>query len=194
MVRTNFYDRLSEKRLAAEALARQQAEDAANAPAPIIEPEPVPVLPLEPGRNELKIAGLALLMPQGFSFRDTDTTFEKDGHPVTLSAKCRPAPEGLTLQRSAELYLDNLRQRHADLTVVRQSDCLLAGNPAIALDYACMAGQERRHGRAITAIIESANGHERQWFSLSTVIDPDLPALAGWLIDFDHMLSDIAAS
>ncbi|WP_342655418.1 hypothetical protein [Pseudomonas sp. F3-2] len=193
MARTSIYDRISEKRLAAEALARQQAEEAANAPAVVIEPEPVPVLPLQPARNELKVAGLALLMPQGFNFRDIDTTLERDGHPVTFGAKRRPAPEGLTLQRSADIYVDNLRKYHPDITIVRQSDCLLAGNPAISVDYIFAANQERRHGRAISAIIDSANGSERQWFSVSTVINPDLPALASWLIDFDEMLSDIVA-
>jgi hypothetical protein len=193
MARTSIYDRISEKRLAAEALARQQAEEAANAPALVIEPEPVPVLPLQPARNELKVAGLALLMPQGFNFRDIDTTLEKDGHPVTFSAKRRPAPEGLTLQRSAELYVDNLRKHHPDITIVRQSACLLAGSPAISLDYVFTAGQERRHGRATSAIIDLSNGNERQWFSVSTVINPDLPALAAWLIDFDDMLANIKA-
>lgn len=193
MARTSIYDRISEKRLAAEALARQQAEEAANAPAVVIEPEPVPVLPLQPARNELKVAGLALLMPPGFNFRDIDTTLERDGHPVTFGAKRRPAPEGLTLQRSADLYVDNLRKYHPDITIVRQSDCLLAGNPAISVDYIFAANQERRHGRAISAIIDSANGSERQWFSVSTVINPDLPALAAWLIDFDDMLANIKA-
>lgn len=193
MARTSIYDRISEKRLAAEALARQQAEEAANAPALVIEPEPVPVLSLQPARNELKVAGLALLMPQGFNFRDIDTTLEKDGHPVTFSAKRRPAPEGLTLQRSAELYVGNLRKHHPDVTIVRQRDCLLAGSPAISVDYVFTADQERRHGRATSAIIDPVNGSERQWFSVSTVINPDLPALASWLIDFDDMLSDIVA-
>nr|GFD51359.1 hypothetical protein [Tanacetum cinerariifolium] len=55
------------------------------------------------------------------------------------------------------------------------------------------AGQERRHGRATSAIIDLSNGNERQWFSVSTVINPDLPALAAWLIDFDDMLANIKA-
>jgi hypothetical protein len=191
--RTSMYDRISEKRLAAEALARQQAEEAANAQVMVIEPEPEPLLPLQPSRNQLKIAGLVLLMPHVLTFRDLDMTLDREGQPVTFSAKRRPAPEGLTLQRSAELYVDNLRKHHGDVTVVRQSDCLLAGNPAISLDYAFMAGEERRHGRATSAIIAAAHGNDRQWFSVSTVINPEHAALASWLIEFDEMLENIAA-
>jgi hypothetical protein len=191
--RTSMYDRISEKRLAAEALARQQAEEAASAPVIVIEPEPSPPVPLQPSRNELKIAGLALLMPHALTFRDLDITLDRDGQPVTFSAKRRPAPEGLTLQRSAELYVDNLRKHHGDVTVVRQSDCLLASSPAISLDYAFMAGEERRHGRATSAIIAPAQGNERQWFSVSTVINPEHAELASWLIEFDEMLENIAA-
>lgn len=191
--RTSMYDRISEKRLAAEALAREEAEQAAAVAAIAITHEPAPVLALEPSRNELKIAGLALVMPHLLAFRDLDMTLEREGHPVTFSAKRRPAPEGLTLQRSTELYVDNLRKHHSDVTVVRQNDCLLAGSPAVSLDYAFKVGQERRHGRATSAIIAPANGNERQWFSVSTVINPDQPAFANWLIEFDEMLGRIAA-
>lgn len=191
--RTSMYDRISEKRLAAEALAREEAEEAARAPSIFIEPEPAPVIPLQPSRNELKIAGLALLMPHALTFRDLDMTLDREGQPVTFSAKRRPAPEGLTLQRSAELYVDNLRKHHGEVTVVRQTDCLLAGSPAVSLDYTFMAGDERRHGRATSAIIAPAQGNERQWFSVSTVINPEHAALASWLIDFDEMLDNIVA-
>jgi hypothetical protein len=193
MTRTSFYDRISEIREAAEAFARQQAEEAANAATLVVEPEPAPVVPLQLARNELKIAGLALLMPQGFNFRDIDTTLERDGHPVTFSAKRRPAPEGLTLQRAAELYVDNLRKHHPDVTIVRQSDSLLAGSAAISLDYVFSTGQQRQHGRATSAILDQASGGERQWFSVSTLIDPDNAELAGWLIEFDEMLGNITA-
>lgn len=191
--RTSMYDRISEKRLAAEALAREEAEQAAAVAAIAITHEPAPVLPLQPSRNELKIAGLALVMPHLLAFRDLDMTLEREGYPVTFSAKRRPAPEGLTLQRSTVLYVDNLRKHHSDVTVVRQNDCLLAGSPAVSLDYAFKVGQERRHGRATSAIIAPANGNERQWFSVSTVINPDQPAFANWLIEFDEMLGSIAA-
>ncbi|WP_223595964.1 hypothetical protein [Pseudomonas sp. A-R-19] len=193
MVRTSIYDRISEKRLAAEALARQQLQEAAEASLAVIEPEPVAVLPLQLTRNELKVAGLNLVMPQGFNFRDIDTTLEKHGHPVTFSVKRRPAPEGLTLQRSLQLYVENLRKNHPDVTIVRQSDCLLAGSPAITLDYIFTAGQERRHGRATSAVIHPGDGNERQWLSISTMINPAHAELADWLIEFETMLENISA-
>lgn len=193
MVRTSIYDRISEKRLAAEALARQEAELAANAPAAVVEPEPAPIIALQLTRNELKLAGLEIQMPQGFNFRDTDITLNKDGYPVKFSAKRRPAPDGLTLQRSTELYLDNLRKHHPDVTVVRQAECLLAGSPATSLDYVFNVGEERRHGRSISAIIEPVNGSERQWFNVSTMINPAHAALADWLTEFDAMLENIVA-
>ena len=194
MVRTSIYDRISEKRLAAETLARQQLQEAAEASPAVIEPEPVAVLPLQLARNELKVAGLNLVMPQGFNFRDIDTTLEKHGHPVTFCAKRRPAPDELTLQRSVELYVENLRKNYPDVTIVRQSDRLLAGSPAIALDYIFTAGQERRHGRATSALINAVDGNERQWFSISTIINPAHAELADWLIEFDAMLDAIAAN
>ncbi|MNU43586.1 hypothetical protein D3C71_323760 [compost metagenome] len=192
MVRTSIYDRISEKRLAAETLARQQLQEAAEASPAVIEPEPVAVVPLQLTRNELKVAGLNLVMPQGFNFRDIDTTLEKHGHPVTFSAKRRPAPEGLTLQRSVQLYVENLRKNHPDVTIVRQSDCLLAGSPAITLDYIFTAGQERRHGRATSAVIQPGHGNERQWLSMSTMINPAHAELADWLIEFETMLENIS--
>ncbi|QJI45467.1 hypothetical protein HKK52_32400 [Pseudomonas sp. ADAK2] len=194
MVRTSIYDRISEKRLAAEALARLQLQEAVDAPPAVIEPEPVEVVSLQLARNELTVAGLNLVMPQGLNFRDINTTLEKHGHPVTFSVKRRPAPEGLTLQRSVELYVENLRKNHSDVTIVRQSNRLLAGSPAIALDYVFTAGQERRHGRATSAVINSVDGNERQWFSISTMINPAHAELADWLIDFDAMLDAIAGN
>ncbi|ANJ55716.1 hypothetical protein [Pseudomonas silesiensis] len=193
MVRTSIYDRISEKRLAAEALARQLQQQAADAPPAVIEPEPIVKVPLQLARNGLTVAGLNLLIPDGFNFRDIDTTLEKYGHPVTFGAKRRPAPEGLTLRRAVELYVEKLRQDHPDVTIVRQSDGVLAGHRAIALDYIFTAGQERRHGRAMSAVIESDNGNERQCFSISTMINPAHAELADWLIEFDAMLESVSA-
>ncbi|MFZ0155542.1 hypothetical protein [Pseudomonas sp.] len=195
MARTSIYDRISEKRLAAEALARQQADQAALEP-PASEHAQLPAAPglaLEPGHNALKIAGLNLLIPQGFNFRDIDTTLEVSGHPVTLSARRRPAPEGLNLQHALELYVSKLRQRHPDITLVRRAECQLVGHPAIALDYLYSFEQERRHGRAVCTLIAAVKGNEHQWFSLATVINPDHARLADWLIEFDAMLADINA-
>lgn len=76
---------------------------------------------------------------------------------------------------------------------MRQAEALLAGHPAISLDYQFNAGQERRHGRAVCMIIASADGNKRQWLNVSTVINPDQSQLADWLIAFDAMLAGVTA-
>ncbi len=190
---TSIYDRISQKREAAEALARQQAEqDRAAAEALSSLPEPVPVLPLQVERNALRIAGLNLSMPTGFSFRDIETTLEFAGCEVTFSARRRAAPEGLDLLKAVDLYVKNLRACHAEMTLVRQDDRLLAGHRAIALDYWFPVAQQRRHGRTVCAMITSDDG-PRQWLEMSTHIDPSQAQLADWLIEFDAMLAGMTA-
>jgi len=196
MVRANIYDRLSQKREAAEALAREQAEQARIAAETAVEVTAVPappVLALNTEQNALRIAGLNLLMPQGFAFRDFDTTLEFAECQVQLSARRRIAPEGLELPQAVELFTRKLRERHPDMDVVRQAETLLAGHPAISLDYQFDAGQERRHGRAVCSIIVSADGNARQWLSFSTLIDPAKSKLGDWLIEFDAMLAGMTA-
>ena len=194
MARPSIYDRISQKREAAEALARQQAEQQQVAVESLNEvAAPPPLLALDVQQNALKIAGLDLLMPQGFSFRDIDTTLEIAGCEVSFSACRRPAPQGLELTTAVERYVKKLREQHPETTIVREAEALLAGHCAISLDFLFSAGQERRHGRAVCTIIASADGSERQWLSLSTVIDPDQSRLADWLIAFDAMLAGMTA-
>ncbi|MGN2434016.1 hypothetical protein [Pseudomonas syringae] len=192
MDRPSLYDRISAKRLADEALAREEALRAANAPPIVPEPEPVPVLPLQLTCNEITIAGLKLVMPQRVNFQEASITLEKDGHPVTLSIARRPVRDDLTLDRYTELYVADLRKTHPDIDILRQRDCLLAGNAAVALDYVLSAGRDLRHGRAINAITAAENG-DKQWLCISTMIDPDTAELADWLIDFDAVLDAIVA-
>lgn len=194
MIRENIYDRLSQRREAAEALARQQAEEARIAAESATEvAPPPPALVVNAELNALRIAGLNLLMPQGFAFRDIETTLEVADCQVHFAARRRAAPEGIELTKAVELFATQLRERHPDMTLVRQNASALAGHPAISLDYQYNAGQERRHGRAVCAIIVSADGNERQWLNVSTVIDPDKTQLAGWLIEFDAMLAGMTA-
>lgn len=127
------------------------------------------------------------------NFRDIETTLEFSGCHVQFSARRRPAPEGLEIDNAVELFIKKLRERHAELTLVRQAEALLAGHPAISLDYQFNAGQERRHGRAVCMIIASADGNKRQWLNVSTVINPDQSQLADWLIAFDAMLAGVTA-
>ncbi|WP_313203439.1 hypothetical protein [Pseudomonas sp.] len=194
MIRGNIYDRLSQRREAAEALARQQAEEARIEAQATEEaaPTPQPLL-MDAEQNALRVAGLNMLMPRGFAFRDIDTTLEFAGCHVQFSARRRPAPDGLELDNAVELFIKKLCERHAELIPVRQAEALLAGHPAISLDYQFNAGQERRHGRAVCTIIASADGNKRQWLNVSTVINPDQPQLADWLIAFDAMLAGMTA-
>jgi len=190
MYRPSIYDRISQKREAAEALARQEAEQQRIA-AEV--PPPAPVLALDAEQNALRIAGLNLLMPQGFVFRDIETTLEFAGCHVSFGARMRVAPEDLELSNAVELFTQKLRERHVDMTVVRQSESVLAGHRAITLDYQFNVDQERRHGRVVCAIIVSTDGNERQRLAISTVIDPDKSPLADWLIAFDAMLAGMTA-
>jgi len=194
MYKPSIYDRISQKREAAEALARQEAEQQRIAAQSAVQaPPPVPVLALNAEQNALRIAGLNVLMPQGFAFRDIDTTLEVAGCQVSFGARRRPAPEGLELSNAVDLFVKKLRERHAQMTLVRQAESVLAGHPAVSLDYQFNTGQERRHGRAVCTIIVSADGNERQWLNVSTVIDPNNSQLADWLIEFDAMLAGMTA-
>ncbi|MGE7989477.1 hypothetical protein ACQKPE_00185 [Pseudomonas sp. NPDC089554] len=191
---TNMYDRLSQKREAAEALARKQAEQEREAAEALSEmPVPVPVLRLDAEQNAFCIAGLNMQVPLGFSFRDIETTLAFATCEVTFSARRRIAPEGLDLPKAVELYVKNLRDRHAQMTLIRQSECLLAGHPALALDYLFPAGQEQRHARTVCTIIAHDDGQPRQWLEVSTQIDPNQARLADWLIAFDAMLAGMTA-
>jgi len=190
MIRGNIYDRLSQRREAAEALARQQAEEARIAEEAAQNVAP-PALALSADQNALRIAGLNMLMPQGFAFRDIDTTLEVAGCQVHISARRRASPEDLELPKAVELFTTKLRERHTDLALVRQAETLLAGHPAISLDYLFNLDQDRRHGRTVCTIIVSPDGKQRQWLNVSTVIDPSKSQLAEWLIEFDAMLAGV---
>lgn len=194
MVRANIYDRLSQRREAAEALARQQADEARIAAESAIEvSQQPPALVMNAENNALRIAGLNLLMPKGFAFRDIDTTLEFAGCHVQFGARRRRASEGLELDKAAEIFTRKLRERHSDIDLVRQASTVLAGHPAVSLDYQFNVGQERRHGRSVCTLIVSADGNERQWLTVFTVIDPSKSQLADWLIAFDAMLAGMTA-
>ena len=193
MATTSIYDRISQKREAAEALARRQAEQEREA-AQALSTMPVPVqaLPVNAQRNALRIAGLDLLIPAGLSFRNIETTLEFAGCEVMFRACLSAAPESLELPTAMDEYVKKLRDCHTELTLVRQAESLLAGHPAVALDYVFQLGQERRHGRTVCAIVT----HEsdiRHWLEMSTQIDPAQAPLADWLIEFDAMLAGMTA-
>ncbi|WP_313713601.1 hypothetical protein [Pseudomonas sp.] len=185
----NIYDRLWQKREAAEARAGKQAEQEAA-----LALQPPPALPVLPERNAMTIAGLQLLMPQGARLCDVWATLEVGGHSVIVNARSRSVAQTLTLDRALQDYLAEARRQHAEVTPVRQQTCLLAGHPALLLDYLFDQHEARRHCRTVLTQIPPSDGHEALSFSLSTVIDPDLRPLADWLIDFDAMLAAITCA
>ncbi|WDY57006.1 hypothetical protein [Pseudomonas sp. PSKL.D1] len=192
MSKGNIYDRLWQYREAEEARARQQAEEERLA-AEAARNAPPPELALDLEQNALRIAGLNLLIPTGFAFRRFETTLEFAGCQVAIGARRRCVAEGLSLSEAVDQFIEKLRQHHGDITVVRRAETLLAGHPAICLDYQFRVGQVPRHGRAACSHIDAADGNARQWLSVFTVIDPHIPQLADWLIAFDAMLAGVTA-
>ncbi|MFJ4445226.1 hypothetical protein ACIPZ8_24475 [Pseudomonas sp. NPDC089422] len=185
----NLYDRLWQQREAAEARARAQAEEEAA----LALSQPAPALPVLPERNAMTIAGLQLLMPERARLRDVSAALQVGEHSVTLRARCRSVAQTLTLDQAMDSYQAEARQQHEALTLVRQQPSLLAGHPALMLDYLFGQDEARRHCRTLLTLIPPSDGHEALSFSLSTVIDPDLRPLADWLIDFDAMLAAVTA-
>ena len=76
--------------------------------------------------------------------------------------------------------------------MIRQRDCLLAGNPAKVVDFHFNAGHEPRHGRLVGALVPIAGSDSLQWLDISSVIDPSKPGLSQWLAEFDRMLDGFA--
>ncbi|MEX5351211.1 hypothetical protein WCE02_07595 [Pseudomonas juntendi] len=193
MATRSIYDRISQKREAAEALARRQAEQEREAVQALSAmPAPVQALPLNAQSNALRIAGLDMRVPAAFSFRTLETTLEFAGCEVMFRACLRGAPDDLELPTAIDACVKKLRDCHTELTLVRQAESLLAGHPAVALDYEFQLGQARRHGRTVCTIIT----HEsdiRHWLEVSTQIDPAQAPLADWLIEFEAMLAGMTA-
>ncbi|RJX82702.1 hypothetical protein [Pseudomonas sp. LS-2] len=194
MTRTSFYDRISEIREAAEAFARQQAEEAANAPPVTVEPEPEPVTPLRDTPSSFSFGGFELLFPEGFSFRDIQTTIEHEGEPVVLNIKRRDVHEGATVEGLVDEAMQTLCKLYPELRIIRKRSCTLAGSAAQAVDFHFNIGHAERHGRLVGGIVPVVGKQASQWVSISCVIDPARPGLSLWLIDFDNMLSGMAAN
>lgn len=192
MARTSMYDRISEKRLAAEAAAREEELLKAQAVKP--EPEPEPVTPLKNMPSSFSFGGFELLFPQGFSFRDIQTTIEHEGDQVVLTIKRRDVPEGATLDNLLAESMQTFRKLYPELRVIRERDCTVAGSAAKAVDFYFAIGHAERHGRLVGSIVPVADQRESQWLTLSCVIDPVKPNLSLWLVDFDNMLSGMAAA
>jgi hypothetical protein len=191
MSRTSIYDRISERRLALEAAARAEQQAALTVVEP--EPEPEPVVPIRNTPSSFSFGGFDLQLPEGFNFRDIQTTIEHEGEPVVLNIKRRDVREGATLEGLLDEAMQTFRKLYPQLRIIRERGCTLAGSPAKAVDFHFIMGHAERHGRLVGSIVPVAGRPEPQWISLSCVIDPVKPSLSLWLVEFENMLSGIAA-
>lgn len=191
MRRTSMYDRLSEQRLAREEAERLALEQVAAEPvADII--EVTPPAPLLDTPSSFNFGGFNFVFPEGLAFSDISAVTHLDGEEITISVQRRSVTEARTLAQSFAGARNELGARHSDMRIIRQRESMLAGNPAMVLDFIFRAGHEERHGRLIGAIVPLADENQRQWLSVSCVIDPEKPALKGWLLEFDDMLGRLA--
>ncbi|MBJ7223500.1 MULTISPECIES: hypothetical protein [unclassified Brenneria] len=182
----SIYDRLHQRRQA----ALDEVQQAEQAPAPEVPPaQPEPLL-LAECQSSIQFAGLTFALP-GERTRASETLIERDGGIATLRIKRQPVPNHLTLEHAAASALENLQKKHPGLAVIRQSDRLLAGHPAHAIDYQFI-GTRPRHGRLVGAIVPT-DGQGRQWLDIATQFDPTHAAFGDWLIDFDAILDTVAA-
>ncbi|QQQ50291.1 hypothetical protein JJQ97_23700 [Pseudomonas syringae] len=194
MTRTSLYDRISERRLADEALAREAAERAAaqqaleRVEALIAVPKPLLDAPCS-----FNFGGFHFGFPEGFQCNAIEATVQVGGEPVVVSIQRRDVPEEATLAEAFAEAVKALQPLHGEVQVIRHYETLLAGNAALALDFHFRAGLEERHGRLIGAIVPCADHNERQWLSVGCVIDSEKPALKTWLLDFDSMLEGLTA-
>lgn len=190
MYKPSIYDRISAKREVQQEAARL-AEQAELAGKPEPEPEPVPA-GLQDVSSSFTFGGFDLAFPEGYRFRDIQTTLEHEGEQVTLNIRRRDARARQTLEQLFDAAIQALREMHPQLRVIRQRDCRLAGNAAKAVDFHFNAGHEARHGRLVGALVPVTGSDKLQWLDISCVIDPTKPGLSLWLADFDRMLDGLA--
>lgn len=173
MYKPSIYDRISARREAQEESARLASlAEAAHVPVAVPEPEPLPVL--QDVASAFTFAGFSLQFPLGFRFRDIQTTLEHEGEPVSLSIRRRDVRARQPLEQLFQSAVEALRELNPQLRVIRQRDCLLAGNPAKVVDFHFNAGHEPRHGRLVGALVPIAGSDSLQWLDISSVIDPSI--------------------
>ncbi|MEE5154807.1 DcrB-related protein [Pseudomonas alliivorans] len=192
MVRTSIYDRISAKRIALEEAARK-AEQEAPVVEVVPEPEPEPVVPLRESPSSFSFGGFNLAFPEGFRFRDIQTTVEHEGSQVMLSIKRRDVMDGQTLDSLFGASLQAFRERDPELRVIRRQDSSLAGSPAKTLDFFFKVGTAEHHARLVGAVVPVTEQGVEQWLEVSCLVDPVNPQLSLWLTDFDRMLDRLAA-
>ncbi|UFI44741.1 hypothetical protein [Pseudomonas savastanoi] len=194
MTRTSLYDRISERRLADEALAREEAERAAAQQALDIIQAAIPVpQALRDATCSFNFGGFHFGFPEDFQCNAIEASVQVGGEPVVVSIQRRDVPEEATLAEAFAEAVKALQPLHGEVQVIRHYETLLAGNAALALDFHFHAGLEERHGRLIGSIVPCADHNERQWLSVGCVIDSEKTALKTWLLDFDSMLEGLTA-
>jgi hypothetical protein len=189
-IRTSIFDRYSEQRLAREAREREQAAQAAAEAAALA--LQVPVTPLMDTPSTFNFSGFHFAFPGDYRFRELELALDHQGETVRLNVQRRQVAEAQELAQLFAQAVDALRRDHPQFRLIRQRDALIAGSAALAVDYQFAADHDQRQGRLIAALVPLANGEAHQWLSIRCVIDPNISALSGWLIEFDQMLDGLA--
>lgn len=195
MTRTSMYDRISERRAAAEALTQEEekrAHLAAELAAKQVQNPPPIAMRLT--ASQLSLGGFTIQFPTDLHFYNIETTLERNGHPVRMNVQRRDVLANEELQDSFNKALDSLAAERAALKLIRRRDCLLAGNPAQIVDFHFNADHREMHGRLIGAIVPVDGCATHQWLAISTVVDPGLPGLGCWLIEFDILLTGLTTA
>jgi hypothetical protein len=192
-VRTSIFDRYAEQRFAREAREREQALAAEAAAAALaLLPVPIPITAMKPQPSRIDLGGFSFELPGGFAFHDAEMTIERDGQPVAFKLQRREVSEADQLDSLFAVAVEEACMGHADVRVIRRYDRLFAGSPAKAIDFSFKHGLQSRHCRFVAALVPLLGADERQWLSVSCVMDPTLPGLAVWLCEFDAMLDGVA--
>lgn len=192
MYKPSIYDRISAKREAQQEAARlAELAELASKPEPMTKPEPAPAA-LQDVSSSFVFGGFKLAFPEGYRFRDIQTTLEHEGEQVTLSIRRRDVHARQALGQLFDAAIQALREVNPQLRVIRQQDCRIAGNEAKVVDFHFNAGHEARHGRLVGALVPVTGSDNLQWLDISCVIDPTKPGLSLWLADFDRMLDGLA--
>lgn len=191
MRRTSIYDRISENRLKAEALAREEADRIADEPMVEVAEVALPAS-LQHMGSSFNFGGFEFSFPKDLTVCDIAVTAQVKGEPVSISMERRPAAEGSSLAKAFAETREALAARYPGVRIIRQRESALAGNPAMVLDFIFRVGHGERHGRLAGAIVPLAGGKEHQWLCIACVIDPQKPALSDWLLNFDNMLTGLA--
>lgn len=190
MTRTSMYDRISERRIALEALAREEEERRA-AESPAQAQNVVPLAMQDEAPTVFNLGGFSFGFPAALRFEDLQITAMLNGEPVAIGVQRRSVTHERTLDQAFDEAVQDLHERHGSLRVIRRRDSTLAGSDALALDFLFRVGHQERHGRLVGAMVPVADRNERQWLAITCVIDPEKPALKGWLLDFDNMLNGL---